>query len=48
MENLAGIPFIGDNFLFKHFLEFEGNYKPEEEVYDHRRMTGLHYNNSFI
>ena len=47
MEDLAGIPFIRENILFKNFLEFDSHYKPEEELLDYRR-AGLHYNNSFI
>ena len=37
MQDLAGIPFIRENLLFKHFLDFEGNYFGEEENYDPRR-----------
>ena len=34
MQDLLGIPFIRENILFKHFLEFDSNYFSEEEYYD--------------
>ena len=37
MQDLVGIPFIRENILFKHFLEFDGNYFGEEDNYDPRR-----------
>jgi len=36
MTDLAGIPFIRENMLFKQFLEFESNYLADED-YDPRR-----------
>jgi hypothetical protein len=37
MQDLAGIPFFRENKLFTQFLDFEGNFMGEEEVYDPRR-----------
>ena len=45
MTDLCGIPFIRENMIFMHFLEFDGNYLSDED-YDPRR-TILQHGGSF-
>ena len=46
MTDLAGIPFIRENVIFKQFLDFEKNYILDDD-YDARRTLLIQPANAF-